>query len=551
MIELFEKALKELGYENEVKISASKAADYQFDGCFKLAKLYHKAPFQIASEVINKIKEDARYDDYFKNLEVAGPGFINITVSDKYISGEIRQLINSDSLTSKEEGLYVLDYGGPNVAKPLHVGHLRSAIIGQSINNILKYKGYKTVSDVHLGDFGLQIGQVIYGILKDNPGVDIKDIDFDLAYLNETYPKISGLCKENEEVKNECALITKKLQDGDPDYKILWQKIMEISIQDIKRIYRYLSVDFDLWYGESDAYKYYDRLFKMLEDYIIVDKGAKIIEVKEDDDKIDIPPCIVEKSDGAFLYATSDLGTILQREEDYHPDGIIYIADERQSMHFTQVFRTAKKAHIYEGKFEHHGFGTVNGKDNKPFKTRSGGALKLEGLIEEVRENFINLREENKDMPKEDLDKIINAILKFADLQNNMERNYIFDIKKFCEVNGKTGPYILYTYLRINKIIDKCYELSDTVYNEYDKALRLKLLEVSNVIDLAAKERRPHYIADYLYELAVLSNNFYQNNRMSDIEGKQKEDFNALLTFNNRVIKELLGLLGIDIPSAM
>lgn len=551
MIELFEKALKELGYENEVKISASKAADYQFDGCFKLAKLYHKAPFQIASEVINKIKEDARYDDYFKNLEVAGPGFINITVSDKYISGEIRQLINSDSLTSKEEGLYVLDYGGPNVAKPLHVGHLRSAIIGQSINNILKYKGYKTVSDVHLGDFGLQIGQVIYGILKDNPGVDIKDIDFDLAYLNETYPKISGLCKENEEVKNECALITKKLQDGDPDYKILWQKIMEISIQDIKRIYRYLSVDFDLWYGESDAYKYYGRLFKMLEDYIIVDKGAKIIEVKEDDDKIDIPPCIVEKSDGAFLYATSDLGTILQRKEDYHPDGIIYIADERQSMHFTQVFRAAKKAHIYEGKFEHHGFGTVNGKDNKPFKTRSGGALKLEGLIEEVRENFINLREENKDMPKEDLDKIINAILKFADLQNNMERNYIFDIKKFCEVNGKTGPYILYTYLRINKIIDECYELSDTVYNEYDKALRLKLLEVSNVIDLAAKERRPHYIADYLYELAVLSNNFYQNNRMSDIEGKQKEDFNALLTFNNRVIKELLGLLGIDIPSAM
>ena len=551
MIELFEKALKELGYENEVKISASKAADYQFDGCFKLAKLYHKAPFQIASEIIDKVKEDARYDDYFKNLEVAGPGFINITVSDKYISGEIRQLINSDSLTSKEEGLYVLDYGGPNVAKPLHVGHLRSAIIGQSINNILKYKGYKTVSDVHLGDFGLQIGQVIYGILKDNPGVDIKDIDFDLAYLNETYPKISGLCKENEEVKNECALITKKLQDGDPDYKILWQKIMEISIQDIKRIYRYLSVDFDLWYGESDAYKYYDRLFKMLEDYIIVDKGAKIIEVKEDDDKIDIPPCIVEKSDGAFLYATSDLGTILQREEDYHPDGIIYIADERQSMHFTQVFRAAKKAHIYEGKFEHHGFGTVNGKDNKPFKTRSGGALKLEGLIEEVRENFINLREENKDMPKEDLDKIINAILKFADLQNNMERNYIFDIKKFCEVNGKTGPYILYTYLRINKIIDECYELSDTVYNEYDKALRLKLLEVSNVIDLAAKERRPHYIADYLYELAVLSNNFYQNNRMSDIEGKQKEDFNALLTFNNRVIKELLGLLGIDIPSAM
>ncbi len=551
MIELFEKALKDLGYECEVKISISKVADYQFDGCFKLAKVYHKAPLQIAGEVIEILKSYDNYGDYFNSLSIAGSGFINIIVSDKYVSNEIRKLINSEVLTSKEEGLYVLDYGGPNVAKPLHVGHLRSAIIGQAINNILKYKGYNTISDVHLGDFGLQIGQVIYGILQDNSGVDIKDIDFDLAYLNETYPKISGLCKEDEEIKNECALITKKMQDGDLEYNILWKKIMDISIKDIKRIYDYLSVNFDLWYGESDSYKYYDKLFKVLDDYIIIDKGAKIIEVKEEDDKINIPPCIVEKSDGAFLYATSDLGTILQREEDFHPQAIIYIADERQSMHFTQVFRAAKKAHIYDGMLEYHGFGTVNGKDNKPFKTRSGGALKLESLIDEVRKNFISLREDNKNMSKEDLDKIINAIIKFADLQNNMERNYIFDIKKFCEVNGKTGPYILYTYLRINKIINECYELSDTVYNEYDRALRLKLIEVSKVIDLAAKERRPHYIADYLYELAVIANNFYQNNRMSDIEGEQKRDFNALLTFNNRVIKDLLGLLGIDIPSVM
>lgn len=547
MTELFVNTLKELGYECEVKISKSKAADYQFDGCFKLAKKYHKAPIQIANEIASKLK---KYD-YFANLEVAGGGFINITVSDKYICDKMKKLINSTSLVPQDTGFYILDYGGPNVAKPLHVGHLRSAIIGQAINNILKYKGYKIISDVHLGDFGLQIGQVIYGILKDNPNKNVSDISFDLDYLNVTYPKMSALCKENEEVKKECALITKKLQDGNSDYRILWKQIMDVSITDIKRIYKFLSVDFDLWYGESDAYKYFEKLFKKLNDYIIIDDGAKIIDVKNDNDKKEIPPCIIEKSDGAFLYSTSDLGTILQREEDYHPDGIIYIADERQSMHFTQVFRVCKKAHIFDGALEHHGFGTVNGEDNKPFKTRSGGALKLEDLIKETRENFINLREENKNMPKDDLDKIINAILKFADLQNNMERNYIFDIKKFSEVNGKTGPYILYTYLRINKITSSNYDLSDTIYNEYDRTLRLKLFEVSGVIDLAALERRPHYIADYLYELATCANNFYQNNRMNEIEGKQKDDFNTLLTFNNRVIKELLGLLGIEIPSAM
>jgi arginyl-tRNA synthetase len=282
------------------------------------------------------------------------------------------------------------------------------------------------------------------------------------------------------------------------------------------------------------------------------DDGAKVIDVKENDDKIEIPPCLIQKSDGAYLYATSDLGTIYQREQDYHPDAILYVVDGRQSMHFTQIFRVARKTNIYNGILEHHGFGTVNGTDNKPFKTRTGGALKLKDLIIKVKEQFINLREENKNMDEEDLNKIVNAIIKFADLQNNLERDYIFDIKKFSEVNGKTGPYILYTYLRINKIISKTdAKLSNNIYDETDRTLRLKMLEVSKVIDLAANERRPHYIADYLYELSVVANNFYQKNKMSDIDGIKKTDFEIVLGFNNYIIKTLLGLLGIKIPKVM
>ena len=283
-----------------------------------------------------------------------------------------------------------------------------------------------------------------------------------------------------------------------------------------------------------------------------IDDGAKIIDVKEEDDKIEIPPCIIQKSDGAYLYATSDLGTIWQREKEFHPDEIIYIVDGRQSMHFTQVFRAAKKTGIYKGKLFHYGNGTVNGKDNKPFKTRNGDALKLEDLIKEVKDEFISKREENKNMDKEDVNKIVNAILKFADLQNDLTKNYIFDIKKFSEVNGKTGPYLLYTYLRINKLLkEEKGKLSDTIYNDVDRNLRLKLLEVSAVINEASKERKPHIIASYLYELCVIANNFYQENHVSNLKGQIKIDYNIVLTYNNLVLKILLSLLGIEIPKSM
>ena len=389
MKELFNKVFKELGYENDtIIIRSNKDADFQCDDCFKLAKTYHKAPMVIGQEVVEAINKENDFADYFKEVTFAAPGFINIKVSDKYICKQFKELMEKPLLgATPEHQMVVVDYGGPNVAKPLHVGHLRAAVIGQAINNILKFKGNKTVGDVHLGDIGTQMGQVIYGILHDFPNKNLDDINFDLDYLNVTYPKMSALCKENEEVRAECAKITKDLQDGDPKYQVL-------SVGDIKRIYDYLDVHFDLWYGESHAYKQFPEMMPFIEKQGVVreDNGAKIIDVKEPEDKFDLPPCMIQKSDGAYLYATSDLGTIWQRVKDFHPDTIIYVVDARQSMYFVQVFRAARKAHIYEGGLEHFGFGTMNGTDNKPFKTRSGGALKLEDLIKQVKEEFVKLR---------------------------------------------------------------------------------------------------------------------------------------------------------------
>ena len=554
MESIFNEVFKKLGYEIDVKIiKSNKDADFQCDDCFKLAKEYHKSPIEIGNEVVLEINNHPDFTNYFKEVIFSNPGFINIKVSDKYICDRLRLLMDKDNLgVLKDNKTIVLDYGGPNVAKPLHVGHLRSAIIGQAINNILKYAGNKTIADIHLGDFGLQIGQVIYGILNDY--TDYENVQLTLDYLNETYPKMSALCKEDENVKNECLKITKELQEGNSLYRMLWEKICKVSIADIKRIYDYLSVSFDYWYGESDSFKEFAEVISYIDSKGVLqeDDGAKVVFVNEEDDKVNIPPCIIQKSDGAYLYATSDLGTIWQRKRDFNPDNMIYITDDRQNMHFMQVFRVVDKCHMYDGVLEHFGFGTVNGPDNKPFKTRSGGTLKLEDLIKEVKDTFINMRVDNKNMDTDDLDKIVNAIIKFADLSNDLEHSYIFDIKKFSEVNGKTGPYILYTYLRINKLItDDNDTLSNNIYNDTDRNLRLKLLEVSDVVDLSIRERKPHYIANYLYELSVLANNFYQTNRMEGLEESIRKDYNIVLSFNNKILKTLLDLLGIHIPKKM
>lgn len=548
-----------IGYEDKFKVILSnrpELCDYQCDTAFLLAKKYHKSPIVIGTEIVDALNQLENFDDYFKEVSFAAPGFMNMTLSDKMIQTKLQEMMTNEKFGLKHPekvNTFVIDYGGPNVAKPLHVGHMRTAIVGESIKRIVNYVGHKTISDVHLGDYGLQIGQVIYGILQD--GKKIEDIT--LEYLEEIYPKMSALCKEDENVKEKCADITKSLQDGEKKYRDLWKVILEISGNDIKRLYRYLDVSFDLWQGESDAYQYIEDTEKILKGQNLIEEseGAKIVPVKEADDVKELPPLIWQKSNGAYLYGTTDLATIYEREKRFHPDYICYVVDNRQSLHFEQVFRVSKKANITDAKLEFLGYGTVNGEDGKPYKTRSGNTPKLDGLFEQTKEIFLSKKEENKEKDDEDIRKIVNAILKFADLQNSRERDYIFDIQKFSNTVGKTGPYILYTYLRIDKVL-KQEELKPTlgisIYNEVDRNLRLKLLELEKVILAAFHERKPNIIADYIYQLSDLANSFYQNNHLANLEDQQKKnDWLYVLTLTNKVLKEMLFLIGIEIPTFM
>ena len=553
---IVKESLKNLNYDidvNVIKSNRPELCDYQFDGCFKLASIYKKNPIEIGEEVTKDINSRVDFNEYFDNVEFVRPGFINMTLSNKLINNLLKGMNNNEKFNIKQEKeeLYFLDYGGANVAKPLHVGHMRTAIIGESIKRILNYMGHKTICDVHLGDYGLQIGEVIYGIKKDNLSID----DIDINYLDKIYPYMSKLCKEDEKIKEECALITKELQEGNAEYRKLWKKILEVSKEDIKKNYDYLGVNFDLWLGESDSYNDIKETEELLKskNLLTLSDGALVVDVKDDSDKKEIPPLLFKKSNGAYLYASTDLATLLQRKRDYNPDHVLYVTDLRQALHFEQVFRVSNKAGIIsKEKLEHLPYGTANGLDGKPFKTRNGDNPKLENLFNEAKEIFKSKKESNLDMSESDLDKIVNSIIKFADLQNNREKDYIFDINKFSEVVGKTGPYILYTYLRINKIIKSVDIVSDNIYNDSDRNLRLKLLELEHSVKNAYINRMPNFIAEYLYDLCVCANAFYQNNHLSNLDDEQKKnDWMYVLNLTNKVIKEMLNLLVIEIPTIM
>lgn len=544
-----------------IKISKSNRpdlCDYQSNDVFRISKELKKNPIVVGEEIVNRINALDNFDDYFESVTFVKPGFINITLSSSFINRVVR-CINDDNKFNirlpKNKEVFVVDYCGANVAKPLHVGHMRTTIVGESIARIIRFMGHKTICDVHLGDYGLQIGQVIYGIKRDHKKLD----EIDISYLDKIYPEISALSKENDDIKDKCAQITKELQEGNKEYTELWKKILEVSVADIKGICNYLGAHFDYWYGESDAYSYLNEVESLLKEKGLLKEsnGALIVDVRQDDDKKEIPPLLFKKSNGAYLYASTDLACILQRKKDFNPDHILYITDLRQALHFEQVFRTAEKLDLFKKEqLEHLGYGTVNGMDGKPFKTRDGKAPKLQNLFDEVKEIFISKKEENKNLSNDDLDKIVNSILKYGDLQNSKEKDYIFNIEKFSETVGKTGPYILYTYLRINKILkDNNYkgsELSNTIYNESDRNLRIKLFDLEDYIYLAFNNRNPFYIADYIYDLCLLLNNFYQNNNISNLcDDVNKNDWLFILNLSNRVLKELLNLLIIDIPSKM
>ena len=550
---------KKLGYEETLRVIKSNRpdlCDYQCDEVFKLAKTYHKSPIEIGESLVEEINKIDNFNDYFNKVEFCKPGFINLTLSNKFINYSLKLMNNSDKFGLKldKRETFVLDYGGPNIAKPLHVGHLRPAIIGESIKRIVEYTGNKTISDVHLGDIGLPIGEVIYACLRDNK----KPNDITLDYLNKVYPEMSKLVKVDEKVKEECASIIKEVQDK-TNYLDYWKKICEVSIQDIKRLYKYLDINFDYWYSESDAYNYIPKVKKILEDknLLVESEGAKVVFVNKDTDKIEYPPLIFQKSNGAYLYESSDLGTILQRMEDFNPNYILYVTDARQGMHFEQVFRVCELSGITKDtNLLHLPHGTINGLDGKPYKTRSGDTPKLDELFSDIKKIFISKKETNKDMDTKDIDIIVNSIIKFADFQNSRDKDYIFDINKFSDTQGKTGPYILYTYLRINKIIEKydkdINKITENIYNSFDRDLRLKLLEFETAIKNAKEEYKPSHIADYVYNICVLMNSFYQNNHIANIEDKEKlNDWVSVLTLTNKIIKDLLNLLIIDIPSEM
>ncbi len=549
-----EQIFKELDLDNYLKISSSDKADYQINSVFMIAKDKHVNPKEIGEMIESKINEQPDVKDYFRKVEFVMPGFINLFVSDKLINKHINSYITNGFVEKTDnKDVYFLDYGGPNVAKPLHIGHLRPAIIGESIKRILNLKGYKTIGDVHLGDYGLQIGEVIYGLKKEN--IPLSELNIDL--LNRIYPEMSALAKSDEKVYNECKKITSELQKGNIEYKEYFKKIKEVSVDDIKRLYNYLGVSFDLWLGESDSEPYIPKLMYELEsrNLIVVDQGAKIVNVKQDTDKKEMPPVIVEKSDGSAIYATTDLATIMERVEKYDPKYILYVVDARQSLHFEGVFRIAKMLG-YDTNLEHIPFGTINGSDGKPFKTRSGETLKLDELIKNTKEIFLNKREENKSMSEEDLDKIVNAIIKYADLQNNREKSYNFDISKFSDVSGKTGPYILYSALRIRKIINSFNynkgNVSEVIYNDIDRSLRLKLLDFNKYLDKSIEDRLPSIIGEYVYDLANLLNSFYQNINISKItDENMKNDYLNVLDLSFNILKECLDLLIIELPSEM
>lgn len=558
--EIITNVANELGYNETLRVIKSNRpdlCDYQCDEVFKLTKIYHKSPIEIGEEIVNKINELEDFNNYFVKVEFCKPGFINITISNKLINDSLKLMYNNDKFNIKKPSIietYVVDYGGPNVAKPLHVGHMRPAIVGESIKRIINYIGHKTISDVHLGDIGLPIGEVIYACLRDGLSVD----DITLEYLNKVYPEMSAICKEDKEIKEECASIIKDVQDK-KNYLDYWKKICEISSNDIKRLYKYLDINFDYWYGESNAYDYIPKVKEYLEekDLLKESMGARVVFINKEEDKIEYPPLIFQKSNGAYLYESSDLGTIYQRIEDFNPDYILYVTDQRQVMHFEQVFRVCElSGMVGDTKLVHLPHGTINGMDGKPYKTRSGETPKLDVLFNEVKEIFISKKESNKDMNEEDINKIVNSILKFADLQNGRDRDYIFDINKFSDTQGKTGPYILYTYLRMNKIVEK-YEtninnLSDKIYNNYDRDLRIGILDFENYLNSAFKEFKPNYIAEYIYNLCVLMNSFYQNNHISNLDDKENlNDWVSVIKLANKTIKEMLNLLIIDIPTEM
>lgn len=570
------KLVKEAGYEAENLVLQPSGrrdlGEFQLNDAMTLAKTYKKSPRIIAEDIIKVLEQDNR----FTNLNIAGPGFINITLTDKYLGELLTKIYENKNLNidKRPRKKIILDYGGANVAKALHVGHLRSANIGEALKRLATLLGYEVIGDAHLGDYGRPLGLVVLEIKKRYPELPY----FDEAYtgdfseveppitnsdLEEIYPYASNKSKEDENYLEEAREITFKIQNHERGYYDLWKKVVEISKKDIKQVYDMLNVNFELWLGESDAAEYLDELTKIYEEsnVLIESEGAQIIEVKEDSDTSPMPPLLFKRSNGTVSYETTDLATILQRQKEIKPDEIWYCVDARQGLHFDQVFRAARKVKLIEDKvvLEHIGFGTMNGKDGKPFKTRDGGVMSLKGLIalvEEETRKKINPDTVEEDMREEVAKTVAIAALKYADLLPFRGTDYIFEPEKFADLEGKTGPYLLYSTIRMKSLLTKGENLEKgkitKFKSETEKDIALTVLRLPTILNKALDSRSLNDITEYIYKLTSLYNKFYAENKILTEEDKELQ--NSWLTLTKIVYDinmTLLDVLAIKVPEKM
>ena len=576
-------AFEAAGYERELgKVTVSNRPDlceYQCNGAMAGAKQYKKAPLMIANDVAAKLSNST----VFEKAEAVAPGFLNLTLKNEFVGSYVKEMRTVDKYgleETKNPLKIVIDYGGPNVAKPLHVGHLRSAIIGESVKRIARYMGHNVVGDIHLGDWGQPMGLIMNELKIRKPELVYFDESytgeypteppFTIAELEEIYPFASKRSKEDEEYKANAMACTFKLQSGVRGYRALWNHIIAVSVTDLKKNYEKLNVDFDLWNGESAVHDLIPGMVDYMkkEGYAYISDGALVVDVKEETDTKEIPPCMILKSDGAALYNTTDLATIMMRMEQEEPDELIYVVDKRQELYFTQVFRCARKTKLVKDDtaLKFLGFGTMNGKDGKPFKTREGGVMRLENLIKEINEEMFKKITDNREVAEEEARATAQIValsaIKYGDLSNQASKDYIFDIDRFTSFEGDTGPYILYTIVRIKSILAKYTENGGDVasvmsdinapVSESEKQLMMQLAKFNAGIEAAYDETAPHKICAYIYDLANAFNHFYHETKiLAEEDEAKKAGWIALLALTRDVLETSIDLLGFSAPERM
>ena len=576
-----EQAFTAAGYDAKfAKVTVSNRPDlceYQCNGAMAAAKTYKKAPIMIANDIVANLQDS----ECFAQVDAVNPGFINLKLKSSFVTAFLNEMAGDDTLGVEKEAdpkTILIDYGGPNVAKPLHVGHLRSAIIGESVKRIMRFKGNDVTGDIHLGDWGYQMGLIITELEKRQPDLPYFDESFEGEYpkeapftigeLEEIYPTASGYAKEHEDYREKALQATYLLQNGHKGYRAIWKHIMNVSVTDLKKNYKNLNVEFDLWKGEADAQKYIPGMVEMLKEkgFAHVDEGALVVDVQEEGDKKEIPPCMILKSDGAALYDTTDLATLVEREELYKPDEVIYVVDKRQELHFVQVFRCAKKCGIVcpETGLKFLGFGTMNGKDGKPFKTREGGVMRLENLIREIDEEMYKKIMDNRTVEEEEARNTAKTVglaaIKYGDLSNQASKDYVFDVDRFTSFEGNTGPYILYTIVRIKSILGKYQQDGGIIEdlklqeatNESEKALMLEIAKFNEMINNVYAEIAPHKICAYIYDVANAFNKFYHETKiLAEEDAQKKAGYIALLKLTKDVLETCIDLLGFEAPERM